>query len=87
MELVFSGNKQPRRDIAITNGYSTSLRHHTPMQVLFIAWYNFSRKNESLKNHAPALASGLSDHVWTVKELVEGAAEARYPEGAGAREH
>jgi hypothetical protein len=57
------------------------------MQVLFIAWYNFSRKNESLKNHAPALASGLSDHVWTVKELVEGAAEARYPEGAGAREH
>jgi hypothetical protein len=59
----------------LTNGHSKSLRHHTAMQALFVAWYNFARKNEALKNQTPAMAIGLSDHVWTVKELIEKAAE------------
>jgi hypothetical protein len=28
-----------------------------------------------LKGKTPAMASGLSDHVWTIKELIEKAAE------------
>jgi hypothetical protein len=44
------------------------------MQALFIAWYNFGRKNEALKGATPAMAIGLSDHVWTIKELIENAA-------------
>ena len=46
------------------------------MQVLFVAWYNFSRKHEELKGKTPAMASGLSDDVWTINELIEKAAEA-----------
>jgi hypothetical protein len=38
---------------------------------LFAAWYNFGRKQEALKVKTPAMASGLSDHVWTIEELVE----------------
>ena len=45
------------------------------MQALFVAWYNFARKHETLKGATPAMASGLSDHVWTIKELIERAAE------------
>ena len=60
----------------LTKGHSKSLRHHTAMQALFIAWYNFGRKHETLKNTTPAMASGLSDHVWTIKELIEKAGEA-----------
>jgi hypothetical protein len=41
------------------------------MQAIFAAWYNFCRTNEALKNQTPAMASGLSDHAWTIKELVE----------------
>jgi hypothetical protein len=41
------------------------------MQAIFVAWYNFARKNEALKGKTPAMTSGLSDHVWTVKELLE----------------
>jgi hypothetical protein len=44
------------------------------MQALFVAWYNLCRKNEAIKNQTPAMASGLSDHVWTIKELLERAA-------------
>jgi len=41
------------------------------MQALFVAWYNFARKHEALKGQTPAMASGLADHVWTIKELIE----------------
>lgn len=65
-----------RRFTRLTNAHSKSLRHHTAMQALFVAWYNFARKHETLKGRTPAMASGLSDHVWTIKELIERAAEA-----------
>ena len=63
-----------RRFTRLTNGHSKSLTHHKAMQALFIAWYNFGRKNEALKGATPAMASGLSDHVWAIKELIEKAA-------------
>jgi hypothetical protein len=45
------------------------------MQALFIAWYNFGRKHEALgRNTTRAMASKLTDHVWTIKELIERAA-------------
>jgi IS1 family transposase len=65
-----------RRFTRLTNGHSKSLKHHTAMQALFVAWYNFARKHESLKGQTPAMASNLTDHVWTIKELIEKAAEA-----------
>jgi hypothetical protein len=57
------------------NGQSKSLRHHTAMQALFVAWYNFAWKHEALKGATPAMASGLGDRVWTIKELIDRAAE------------
>jgi hypothetical protein len=51
-------------------------KRHAAMQALFVAWYNFARNNEMLgKSTMPAMASGLSDHVWTIKEMIERAAE------------
>jgi IS1 family transposase len=63
-----------RRFTRLTNGHSKSLKHHVAMQALFVAWYNLCRKNEALKGATPAMASGLSNHVWTIKELIERAA-------------
>jgi hypothetical protein len=60
-----------RRFNWLINGHSKSLRHNKAMQVLYVAWYNFGRKHEALKGKAPAMASKLTDHVWTIKELIE----------------
>ena len=59
---------------SLLDGHSKSLRHHTAMQTLFVAWYNFGRKHEALKGNTPAMASNLTDHAWTIKELIERAA-------------
>jgi hypothetical protein len=60
----------------LTNGHSKSLKHLTAMQLLFVAWYNFCRKHEALKGQTAAMASKLTDHVWTIREMIERAAEA-----------
>jgi hypothetical protein len=65
-----------RQFTRLTNAHSKSLKHHTAMQALFVAWYNFARKHETLKGKTPAMANKLTDHVWTIRELIEKAAEA-----------
>lgn len=37
---------------------------------LFKGYYNLCRKHESLKYRTPAQAAGLSDHCWTLRELL-----------------
>jgi hypothetical protein len=63
-----------RRFTRLTNGYSKSLKHHTAMQAILFAWYNFCRVHSTIKM-TPAMASGLADNQWSIKELLERAAE------------
>jgi hypothetical protein len=63
-----------RRFTRLTNAHSKSLKHHVAMQAIFIAFYNFFRKHETLRGQTPAMASGLAVHAWTIKELIEKAA-------------
>jgi IS1 family transposase/transposase-like protein len=62
-----------RRFTRLTNGFSKSLNHHRAMQGLFFAFYNFCRNHETLKA-TPAMAAGLTDKPWTIRELLEKAA-------------
>jgi IS1 family transposase/transposase-like protein len=64
-----------RRFTRLTNGHSKSLKHHTAMQAILFAWYNFCRVHSAIKA-TPAVVSGLADNVWTIKELIERAAGA-----------
>jgi transposase-like protein/IS1 family transposase len=65
-----------RRHTRLTNAHSKSLKHHVAMQAIFVAFYNFCRKHETLKGATPAMASGLTDHVWPIQQLLENAADA-----------
>ncbi len=59
-----------RRFTRLTNAHSKSAAHHAAMTSLFVAFYNYCRKHETLKGQTPAMASGLADKVWTIRELV-----------------
>ena len=66
---------QNRRFTRLTNAHSKSLRHHTAMQAIVVAWYNFCRAHETLSSkelgqRTPAMASGLADEKWSTESLL-----------------
>ncbi|MCA9030533.1 MAG: IS1 family transposase [Planctomycetaceae bacterium] len=60
---------QNRRFTRLTNAFSKKLENHVAMFALFAAWYNFVRPHATL-NTTPAVAAGLTDHKWTMEELL-----------------
>ncbi len=52
--------------------FSKTLRGHRAAMSLGIFAYNFCRKHDTL-GMTPAMAAGLTDHVWTMAELVTAA--------------
>ena len=63
-----------RRFTRLTNGFSKKWENHESALALWFAFYNFGRKHMTLKE-TPAMASGLEDHVWTIRELIEESAK------------
>ncbi|MGB2712861.1 MAG: IS1 family transposase [Vicinamibacterales bacterium] len=58
-----------RRFTRLTNGHSKKLANHCHAIAVHYLHYNFARKQTALKG-TPAMAAGLSDHVWTIEEIV-----------------
>ena len=63
-----------RRFTRLTNAHSKSLDHHKAMQAIYLCYYNWCRVHETIKQ-TPAMASGLSDNQWLLRELLVNAAE------------
>jgi hypothetical protein len=61
-----------RRFSRKTNAFSKKMENHLAALHLHFAYYNFCRVHRSLKM-TPALAAGITDHIWTTEELVESA--------------
>jgi len=61
-----------RRFTRLTNGFSKKFENHWAAVVLWYTWYNFGRVHKSLRC-TPAMEAGISDHVWSVRELLEAA--------------
>ncbi len=59
-----------RRLTRLTNAFSKSLDNHKAAVTLYIAFYNFCRGHQTHKGASPAMAAGLTDHVWTIAELL-----------------
>lgn len=58
-----------RRFTRLTNGFSKKLANLKATIAVFVAWYNFCRVHQTLRV-TPAMEAGLTDHIWTVKELL-----------------
>jgi transposase-like protein/IS1 family transposase len=65
---------QSRRFTRLTNAHSKKWENHDAMLALWFAYYNYARKHMTLKETS-AMAAGLEDHVWTIRELIEESAK------------
>jgi len=63
-----------RRFTRLTNGFSKKLANHCAAVALWISFYNLCRVHESLRT-TPAMALGVTDHIWSVGELIHTASE------------
>jgi IS1 family transposase/transposase-like protein len=59
-----------RRFTRLTNAFSKKLDNLTAAVAVFMAWYNFCRMHQTLKGQTPAMRAGLTDHVWSMGELL-----------------
>ena len=58
-----------RRFTRLTNGFSKKIDNHAHMVAIHFMHYNFGRVHKSLRV-TPAMESGISDHVWSLEEIV-----------------
>jgi hypothetical protein len=59
-----------RRFVRRTINFSMKVDNHRHAVALFVAVFNFCRVRKSLNGKTPAMAARLTDHVWTVAELL-----------------
>lgn len=66
-----------RRFTRLTNAFSKKAENHAHAVSLYFMHYNFCKAHGTLTKAAggvkqtPAMAAGLTDHVWTVEEILE----------------
>lgn len=60
---------QMRRLMRLTNAISKKWSELYAMLSLYFAWYNFVRVHRTLRV-TPAMEAGISDGLWTIKELL-----------------
>lgn len=58
-----------RRFTRLTNGFSKKLDNHMAAVAIYYLHYNFCRIHQTLRI-TPAMAAGVSGHVWELEELV-----------------
>jgi hypothetical protein len=57
-----------RRFTRLTNAFSKKLDNLKAAVALHFVHYNFARVHRSLRI-APAMAAGVSDHIWSLEEV------------------
>ena len=58
-----------RRCTRLTNAFSKKWINHKAMLAIYFAFYNFCRIHSSIRC-TPAMESGITGHIWTIRELL-----------------
>ena len=54
----------------LTNAFSKKVENLTAAVSIHFAHYNFCKVHGSLDGKTPAMAAGVTDHVWSLDELI-----------------
>jgi len=57
-----------RRFTRLTNAFSKKVENHVAMAAIHFMHYNFARIHKTLRV-TPAMAAGITDHVWSLEEI------------------
>ena len=57
-----------RRFTRLTNAFSKKIENHVAMVAIHFLHYDFARIHKTLRV-TPAMAAGISDHVWSLEEI------------------
>jgi len=63
-----------RRFTRLTNAFSKKVENLEHAVALHYMHYNFARPHKTLANpypRTPAMAAGISDHIWTIEDIVK----------------
>ena len=58
-----------RRFTRLTNAHSKKVANHRHALALYFMYYNFARIHSTLRM-TPAMAAGVSNHIWEMEEIV-----------------
>jgi len=58
-----------RRFTRLTNAFSKKVENHAAAVALYFMYYNFGRVHQTLRV-TPAMEAGISDHVWSIEEII-----------------
>ena len=58
-----------RRFTRLTNAFGKKVENHAAAVALYFMFYNFARVHQTLLV-TPAMEAGVSDHVWSISEIV-----------------
>jgi hypothetical protein len=53
----------------LTNAFHKKFDNHATLVAIHAVYYNFARIHKTLRI-TPSMAAGLSDHVWSLEEIV-----------------
>lgn len=59
-----------KRMARCTYAFSKKWENHAAALALFFMAYNYCKPHKTLKKRTPAMAHGIADHVWTVREML-----------------
>jgi len=73
-----------RRFTRLTNAFSKKMENLEHAVALHFMYYNFARPHKTLTPKrsigiTPAMAAGVSDHIWTMEEIVKLTDSNRHP--------
>jgi transposase-like protein/IS1 family transposase len=64
---------QIRRLTRLTNAFSRKWENLRAALAQYFAWYNYCKFHRTLRS-TPAMAAGITNHIWSITELLEAAA-------------
>jgi hypothetical protein len=58
-----------QRFTRLANAFSKKIENHSASVAIWFMYYNFCRVHQTLRV-TPAMEAGISDHVWSIEELI-----------------